>query len=102
MTIKEMLKKIEAYNEVTEHLTIDRACLCFEDQIGPVVCNREYITDYNSFALFIRANYIKEMAKAILSFDRYEFGERFGITNVYDLAGEIKATVTFSPVFQNH
>lgn len=96
MTIKEMLKKVEGYNEVTQYLTIDPASLVFEDTVGTYTANREYMTTYKTFTKFINDNYFDEIADAILSFTGYEFGE----AHTFD-TGRMTATVTFTPSFKN-
>lgn len=69
MKIKEMLKKVDAYNEVANMIRTERAKL---------VLNIEYdsfeVKDVKSFSKEIRDTFIKPMAEAILNGD-YKFDE---------------------------
>ena len=80
MTIREMLKKVEAFNEVSGHMDggtglFDRAYLKYDKGIGWFGGGDRGYEDYKSLAKSIRADYIPEVAKAILNYDGYEFGE---------------------------
>lgn len=76
MTIKEMLKKVEGYNEIAQRMTASPAVnLVFMDEDSQIchAWTRTTVTDYRTFANFVRRNYIPEVAGAILLYDGYEF-----------------------------
>ena len=76
MKIKEMLKKVETYNEVAEVLGNRKAVLNFVDSFGDsiLVSTSTEVTDYKEFAKYIRDTYITDVAKIILNLE-YEFEE---------------------------
>ena len=74
MKIKEMLKKVETYNEVAEVLGNRKAVLNFVDSVGDSILVSTEVTDYKEFAKYIRDTYITDVAKSILNLE-YEFGE---------------------------
>lgn len=93
MTIKEMFKKVETYNEIAE---------LFGNRLAEVYFytfpHGESFRSYKDFSKYIRAEYLKEMADEILKHDGFKPGEvvtincttRFGDT--MDL--EIEADIT--------
>ncbi len=82
MTIKEMFKKIEAYNEVAEIMRTDKARLSFtyDSHWG------EKFDSFQSFRKWIRRELAKEIADFVLSSNEFEmdkeiefrFTDRFG------------------------
>ena len=77
MTIKEMLKKVDGYNEVAEMIGTEKAELrVVYDGYGL----SDVVADYKSFAKFIRETYIKEIADAVLKCDKYELNKEMQFT----------------------
>ena len=82
MTIKEMLKKVEGYNEIAQRMTASPAVnLVFMDEDSQIchAWTRTTVTDYRAFANFVRRNYIPEVAGAILTYDGYEFDQAHAV-----------------------
>lgn len=67
MKIKDMIKKVEAYNEVAEIIHGDKMAITFHE-----FTINERITDYKQFSKFIRKTYLNIIADAILD-GEYEF-----------------------------
>lgn len=94
MTLKEIFKKVETYNEIAELMLSQKArvhfwdCGCFSG---------DCFTDYKSLAKYIRREYFKPVADEILSAADYEidgekviewvdnFGSRYTLTIVVEL-----------------
>ena len=92
MTIKEMLKKIEAYNEVAEMLGTERAELRFVID-GWMLS--EKVEDYKSFVKYVRHELIDEIASLILKCNEYEFHkvQKFEIEGYF--GGIIRNSIEF-------
>ena len=71
MTIKEMLKKVEAYNEVAEIAGTDKIELRFSCGYA---CS-EKVKDMKSFRKYIKDEYIDCFAEAILNKTDWAFDE---------------------------
>lgn len=69
MKIKDMIKKIEDYNEIAEIVGGAKMELHFRDQMA---FGSQIIWNYKLFSGFIRHEYLDSVAKAILNGD-YEF-----------------------------
>ena len=82
MKIKEMIKKIDTFNEVAEMIGNEKAELRCRIGFGFSIP----VTDEKSFKKQIKEEYIPIMAKAILDFVGYEFNEEVEI-NVTDAWG---------------
>lgn len=67
MTLKEMMKKVETYNEVAEVMGTQRAELLLED--GNVY---EYFETWAELRKYIRREYVSEYADALLKTNTYE------------------------------
>lgn len=76
MTIKEMIKKVEAYNEVANVMGTEKAVLKFEYGFG---WGKE-VEDLASFKKYMKDEFIKEMVDAIMNFKEYEFDKDFEIS----------------------
>lgn len=68
MTIKEMFKKIEAYNEVADIMNTSKARLYFEYETHW----GEKKDDFKSFRKYVRREFVKELADIILNSDEFE------------------------------
>ena len=73
MTIKEMLKKVEIYNEVADNFGTEKAELWVNiGYYGSVS-----VKDYRSFKDYLNRTYIKTVAGAILCYSEYEFDKEY-------------------------
>lgn len=77
MTIKEMFKKVEAYNEVAEIMGHSVAKIYFEYDIHW----GEKLDNYSNFSKYIRREFIKELGDVILRADDFEMDKE--ITKTY-------------------
>lgn len=71
MTIKEMCKKVETYNEVANIAGVDKIELRFSKGYGM----SEPVKDYKSFKKYIKDEYIDCFADAILNCSEWEMDE---------------------------
>lgn len=76
MTIKEMLKKVEAHNEVAELVGNHKAVLVMGDEFS----SRTEVQNMKAFRKFVKEEFIEEMAEAILNSKNYEFNETLFVT----------------------
>lgn len=76
MTIKEMLKKVDGYNEVAEMVCTEKVELRVRCGYGL----SDLVKDYKSFAKYVRETYIKEIADAVLKCDKYELNKEMQFT----------------------
>lgn len=74
MKIKDMIKKVETYNEVSEIVHGEKMTLTFHE-----FTTNEKITDYKQFSKFIRKTYLNIVADAILG-GEYEFDTDTALT----------------------
>ena len=68
MKMKELFKKVEAYNEVAELMHTAKAKI----QFGEVYYSERF-EHYNDFCKYVKREYIKEVAEKILNADNVEF-----------------------------
>ena len=73
MTIKEMFKKIETYNEVAEMVRTEK--LKVEVTVDSFF--GDSFNDFNSFKKYIKANWIKEAVDAMLKCSELEFDTEY-------------------------
>ena len=71
MTMKEMFKKVEAYNEMAEFMRTDKAVICYCDNCFTAA----RLESFDSFRKYIRREYVKEIADAVLKFSDWEFNK---------------------------
>lgn len=90
MTINEMLKKVEAHNEVAELVGNHKAVLVMEDESF-----RAEVHNMKAFRKLVKEEYIEEMAEAILNSKNYEFNETLFVTCRGKLGELIMAGVEF-------
>lgn len=90
MTINEMFKKVEAYNEVAELIGSHKAVLVMEDDSF-----RADVQNMKAFRKFVKDEYIEEMAEAILNSKNYEFNKTLFVTCRGRLGELITAGVEF-------
>ena len=80
MKIKDMIKKIDTYNEIADIVVAPKMELHFKDKLG---CGGyQIVRNYRQFSRFIRNEYIDIVANAILN-GEYEF-EKVSIFTVED------------------
>lgn len=90
MTLKEMFKKVETYNEVAEVMHTDKAVIYFSDSY---YSGKDFET-YDSFRKYIRKEYISEVVNLILKESNWEMDGEI-TTEWIDAFGDTHAT-TFS------
>ncbi len=83
MKIADMIKKIETYNEVADMIGNPKAELRAVFGYGRSI----KVETLKSFRKFIRDEYIKVVADAILACEEYEFGKEIEI-KVVDIFGD--------------
>lgn len=95
MTMKEMFKKVETYNEIADMMCSRKANICFSDNTFTAEC----FEDYNSFRKFIKREYTAEVADKILKANSWEIDGKmtiewvdcFGTTQVINCEAELTA-----------
>lgn len=74
MTLKDMAKKVETYNELAEVMGTDK----IELNITEGYFHNSF-TNWKDLQKFIKAEYVKEAAQAILKADGYEMDGELGV-----------------------
>ena len=74
MTIRELCRKINGYNEVARMIGGDTVRLGFRDQYSFIEA-LGIEEDYKAFVLFLKKEFIDEAVDAILHHDGYVIGE---------------------------
>ena len=75
MTIKEMFKKIETYNEVAEMVKTDKLIICI--RIGfEGVC----FENYKSFKKYAKENFVDELITVLTEKNDFTFDETYEVT----------------------
>lgn len=89
MKIKELFKKVEAYNEVAELMHTNKAKI----QFGEVFYSERF-EHYSDFCKYVKREYIKEVAEKILNADNVEFDSEIVIEYGTDIiAGSSKFSI---------
>ena len=91
MTIKEMIKKIDNYNEVADAIGGMKMELRFTEGYS---LSRK-VNDYKSFKKYLKAIYINEAVTAIINYNEYEFNKQIEL-NFTSYNDELKESVEFS------
>ena len=68
MKMKDMFKKVEAYNEIAELMHTSKAKI----QFGEGLFSSERFENYSDFKKYVRHEYIKEVAEEILNAEEWE------------------------------
>lgn len=79
MTLKQMFKKIEAYNEIAHMMGTSKAQIYFADvdeKFG-ISLGGDHFDDYDAFRKYIKGEYHKEIADLILKSDCWDFDKDF-------------------------
>lgn len=74
MKISEMVKKVEAYNEIDREIYNHFTKAYLHVNIGGYATYR--VDSAKTFKRFIKSEYIDIMAKPIINYDGYKFGEK--------------------------
>lgn len=81
MTLKELFKKVEAYNEIAEMMHSRKAKIHFYMRAsGCNICFGESFESFESLRKYIRNEYLKEMADAVLKCSDWELDQEMEIT----------------------
>ena len=92
MTYKEMVKKINTYNEIAEMIGNEKAELRVQfDGYG----YSEKVEDAKSFRKLITENYIDCCAKAILNYSEYEFNKQAELSCTDSCGTEFTVKIEF-------
>lgn len=67
MTIKEMFKKVEGFNEVAEIVNTEKAHIWFGEKICRSIVDGESFATFAEFRKYIRKYYVKEVAERIIN-----------------------------------
>ena len=89
MTMKEMFKKVEGYNEIAEIMKTNKASIYFADISGACTYG-EHFTSYSDFSKYVRHEYLKSLADKILKSDAWE------IDGEIEIATDYGKTICFS------
>ena len=83
MTIKEMIEKINVYNEVASVIGQPKQALQINDFLFDTTCRMWTFTtnDYREMKKAIKDNYIEEFAGKLLDFENFEFEQEFRFGN---------------------
>lgn len=90
MTIKEMLKKVEVYNEVADQTLVDKTVLKFWVEHGPST----EVKNYKDFAKFVRDEYTEETADRILNCKDYKFDKDVEFIDEWSYGDHVFKNVT--------
>lgn len=71
MTLKEMFKKVETYNEIAEMMQTEKAQIYFYINLGP--CNSgEHFSNFKDLRRYIKKEFVSECAEKLLAADNWE------------------------------
>lgn len=79
MKIREMFKKVEAYNELAEIMNGEKAHVWFAEK--SVITIGDAFKDYNEFRKYIRREYFKDVEDFVLNSDEWEINSEKTFTN---------------------
>lgn len=80
MTLKDMFKKVEIYNEMAELMQTQKARIYFADLHGSYSYG-EHFNDYAGLRKYVRHEYINAIADKVLKSDGFEFDQEYEIEN---------------------
>lgn len=98
MTINEMLKKVEAYNEMSEILGVrfhNKIQLCMLDTTLPCT-ESKFAEDLKSFRKAIKDMYFDETAQQILNYKEYAFNTPVTFKQINAFGDEWATTIEFT------
>lgn len=75
MTVKELFKKMDVYNECAELMLTEKAQIYFEDTTIGLAFGESFKT-YEAFRKYIRKEYFKNVADQILSGKDWDFEKK--------------------------
>lgn len=79
MTLKELFKKVEAYNEIADLMNSRKAKINFYVR-EQGICFGEVFDSYESLRRHVRKEYIKELADVVLKSSEYEMDKEIEVT----------------------
>ena len=83
MTIKELFKKVDGFNEVAEMIGTQKARIWFAERIcGTTVLDGEWFATFADFRKYVRRFYVKEVADRIINDDEWQVNGDHGIAGV--------------------
>lgn len=71
MKMRDIFKKVEAYNEIADMMRTDKAQIYFADVMG-TWSHGEHCKTYREFTKYVKDEYQKEIADKILKLDGWE------------------------------
>lgn len=90
MTIKQMFKKVENYNTMTnefglvEYRSDEKAIEISMYHGGWAMMDCEYFETYEDFAKYAKERFISELTKAVLANKNFEFNKETMVETEYD------------------
>lgn len=73
MTLREMFKKVETYNEIAELMRTDKASIYFAERVrAGIICSGQHFRSYSDLSKYIRREFFKEVADKLLKADNWE------------------------------
>lgn len=78
MTLKKMFEKVNAYNEIAEMMCTRKAEIHF--YLRDVICFGDHFDSFESLRKYIRKEYTKELADAVLNCSDWELDKEIEIS----------------------
>ena len=95
MKISEMFKKVQAYNELAQIMNSPKAHVWFADRPLSFIASGYAFTEYSDFRKYVRHEYVKDIADAILNSDDWQINSEKEIPN------KCGKTITFEVYINN-
>ena len=83
MTMKELFKKVEGYNEIAQIIGTYKAEIELFEKDNGITLGHEHFDSYEMFRKYIKAEYVKEVADKLIKADCWMFDEEI----TFDWAG---------------
>ena len=84
MTIRNLFKRVQEYNEIADLLKTGKADIYFNEGLG----FGNHFKTYKEFSKFIRAEFVNEVVKVILENDEYTVDQTEYVLNWVDKFGK--------------
>lgn len=91
MTLKEMFKKVEAYNEIAELMRTDKAVIYLYSK--DCHTGKEF-SKYEDLRKWVRKEFIKGTADRVLNHDGWEFDKEYTFNWIDNFGWEFNSTFT--------
>lgn len=75
MKLKDIFRKVEAYNEIAEMMRTTKARIFFGDIIFARCIGGAHFSSYKELSQFVRREFYPAVAKMVLEFDGWEIDE---------------------------